>query len=215
LRGVDFSSVSCLDIGTQEAMLPVLMKRAGAAYVAAYDRLDLAERIQKVKQSYGVEFDYIGGTRLADLPDELESRSHRVVDVVVFSGVMYHMINPLGGLGIARSFCRAGGLFVIETAAMQSRQMAMHFNAEGKLYGMSANFFIPTTACLDYFLRMLRLRPLRGAYVGSPEDSSIIRLAVLCRSEAQTNPLNPDDEWCRDPRIASNFRDESSLRWDS
>jgi SAM-dependent methyltransferase len=214
LRGVDLASTSCLDIGTQEAMLPVLMKRAGAAYVAAYDRLDLGERIGKVKRAYAVEFDYIGGRRLADLPAELEARSRRVVDVVVFSGVMYHMINPLGGLATARSFCRAGGVFLIETAAMQSREMALHFNAEGRLYGSHANFFVPTTACLDYFLRMLGLRPLRGAYIGAAADGSVNRVAVLCRGEPRAVPLSPGDDWCGEANVMSNFADDASLQWD-
>lgn len=214
LRHVAFRGASCLDIGTQEAMLPVLMKRAGAGYVAAYDRLDLSERIRRVKRAYAVDFDYIGGIQLADLPRALEARGHRIVDVVVFSGVLYHMINPLGGLATARSFCRRGGLFLLETAAVQDRQMALHFNAAGRLYGVFANFFLPTTACIDYFLRMLRLRPLRACCIGGREEGSIVRLAVLCRSDIEPVALPVDDAWARDASVMGNFAAEASLEWE-
>jgi len=195
-------------------MLPVLMKRAGARYVAAYDRLDLAERIARVKQAYGVDFDYIGGKGLAELPAEMQARSHRHLDVVVFSGVLYHMINPLGGLALARGFCRAGGVFLLETAAMQGREMALHFNAGGKLYGMFGNFFVPTTACLDYFLRMLGLRPMRGCYIGDANDGSIVRVAVLCRGLAEPSPIDRADSWPGHANVMANFRDEASVQWD-
>lgn len=214
LRGVDLSSAECLDIGTQEGMLPVLMKRAGARYVAAYDRLDLAERIAMVKRAYGVDFDYIGGKGLAELPAEMQTRSHRELDVVVFSGVLYHMINPLGGLALARALCRAGGVLLLETAAMQGREMALHFNAGGKLYGMFGNFFVPTTACLDYFLRMLGLRPVRGCHIGDANDGSIVRVAVLCRGHSAPCPLDAADSWPRHPNVMANFRDEASVQWD-
>lgn len=37
-------------------------------------------------------------------------------DVVVFAGVLYHMIDPLAGMAIARSFLREGGIAVLETS---------------------------------------------------------------------------------------------------
>lgn len=215
LRSIDLRGASCLDIGTQEAILPVLLKREGAGSVAAYDRLDLTERVDRVKRAYGAEFDYIPGIQLAGLPRAMEERGRRVVDVVVFSGVMYHMINPLGGLATARSFCRQGGLFLVETAAVQGAQAVLHFNAAGKLYGPHANFFLPTTACLDYFLRMLGLRPERACHIGSATEGSIVRLAVLCRSGGKPSGTGPgEDAWAAEPSVLANFREEALLHWE-
>ncbi|MGB5770188.1 MAG: methyltransferase domain-containing protein, partial [Crocosphaera sp.] len=201
LNSIKLSNVSCLDIGTQEAIVPVIMKQLGASEVVAYDRLDLSERIKAVKYSYQVDFDYLCGFQLNDLPVNLQKLNKfrnklAIFDFVNFSGIFYHMINPLGLLGLARGFCRVGGLFLIETAAIQSQEPLMYFNMKGELYGLFSNYFIPTTNLLDYFLRMIRLEPLSFAYIGNHKDSSkIIRLAVLCKSLNETASLFPDDRW--------------------
>src|SRR5262245_8270415 len=49
LRRVDLRGATCLDIGTQECVAPVLMMRQGAAHVDAYDRRSLENRYMAVK----------------------------------------------------------------------------------------------------------------------------------------------------------------------
>ncbi len=50
LRNVDVKGKTCIDIGTTEAVIPVLLKRAGAKTVVAYDRLDISEKVNLVKR---------------------------------------------------------------------------------------------------------------------------------------------------------------------
>ena len=109
LELTDLRDARCLDIGTQEALIPVSLLRLGAKSVVAYDRLDLSERIRLVQQAYGVEFEYIPGLQMDELQTALWKDRKSPLDVVVFSGVLYHMIDPLVGLCIARSLVREGG----------------------------------------------------------------------------------------------------------
>ncbi|HMB90209.1 MAG TPA: methyltransferase domain-containing protein, partial [Rhodothermales bacterium] len=107
---IDLAGTQCLDLGTQEGLMAVSLARLGAETVVAYDRLDLSDRIAMVKEAYEVDFDYQHGLYLHELSAALQTAGYDPFDVVVFAGVLYHMIDPLAGLGTARSFVRENGL---------------------------------------------------------------------------------------------------------
>lgn len=214
LRNINIQNKTCIDIGTQEAVIPVLLKRAGAKLVVGYDRYDLSEKINIISTAYQVEFDYIGGIQLQELPKKLdESKSGRFFDLVVFSGVLYHMINPLGLMALVRGLCKTGGFFLIETAAIQHSKEMLVFNARGDVYGLSSNYFIPTTSWLDYTLRMLGLMPLQAVYLGAINDEKPIRLAVLCRCQDSPCPLDKNDEWMLKNFHSYIFKAEAQFDW--
>jgi 2-polyprenyl-3-methyl-5-hydroxy-6-metoxy-1,4-benzoquinol methylase len=198
----------CLDLGTQEGAVATVLARAGATRVVAYDRLDLSDRISLVKQSQGVEFDYQHSCPLDDLPSRLLDGGQRPFDVVVFAGVLYHMIDPLGGLAQARSFVREGGLLLLETSAVVDTQPLLHFNAAGHIYPGS-NYFQPTLGALDYFLRMLRLQVIdchyeKGGRVTRAggwlrwlvrrSAGQLCRVSVVCRAIDRPLPV-AGDRW--------------------
>jgi len=214
LRNVVVDNKCCLDIGTQEAVIPILLKKMGAKHVVAYDRYDFSEKINLLKDIYKVDLDYVGDVQLHDLPDALDSREGgRFFDLVVFSGVLYHMINPLGLLALVRGFCKVGGLFLIETVAVQHDNELLYFNAGGKKYGKFSNYFVPTSAWLDYVLRMLGLQPLEAIYLGNIENDPSVRLAILCRSKAAPCPLDDNDTWAHLRCHAEIFKDEAQFNW--
>src|SRR5204862_4973199 len=99
-------------------------------------------KIGLLQRIYGTAFDYVAGLQLAELPSRLDAEGGRFFDLVVFSGVLYHMINPLGLLATARGFCKAGGLFLIETPVTQRPETSVIFNAKGKTYGAPSNYFV-------------------------------------------------------------------------
>lgn len=134
LEDIDPEGSSCLDVGTQEAVIPVCLSRLGAETVVTYDRLDLSDRITLVKEAYDVDSDYRPGLLLSELPGALDDAGYAPFDVVVFAGMLYHMIDPQDGLGTVRGFVREGGLVLVETAAIVSEEMVFFFNAEGRFY---------------------------------------------------------------------------------
>ena len=192
LRNVDVQGKRCLDIGTTEAVIPVLLKRAGAETVVAYDRVDSSEKINLVKDTYKVNFDYVISPSLPDLQTLLTERGddHKFFDLVVFSGVLYHLINPLGLLALVRSFCKIGGLFLLETRAMHDASVRLIFNEKGR---HGHDYFSATTGWLDYALRMVGLEPLHAVFLGTLKEDRVGRLAVLCRSQRKPIPLDITD----------------------
>jgi hypothetical protein len=213
LRNVQVRGKACIDIGTQEALIPILLKRAGAGLVAAYDRRDLTARIKTLRRIYQVDFHYLPDLQLRELPARLDRETQtRFFDLVVFSGVLYHLIDPFGVLALVRGLCKVGGLFLVETVAQQSPATTLIFNAKGQTYPGS-HYFMPTTAWLDYALRMLGLKPLQAVYLGSLAPHDHIRVAILCRSTPGPCPADPRDTWAHEPWHQASFEVESQLDW--
>jgi len=198
VRNIDLSGQRCLDIGAQECLLTAMMARQGAAQVAAYDRLDLSDRIALIKEAYNVDFDYYHSLQLNELPARLKSENVKPFDVVIFAGVLYHMIDPLAGLATVRSFVREGGLVVVETSVMARGDFTAEINAKGRYYPGS-NYFQISMGTLDYFMRMLRLRPLDVLYT-KPSDDGVCRVTIVARAVKSVVPTD-DDEWMRKPWV--------------
>jgi len=198
VRHIDLKDSLVLDIGSQECLLPAMMVRQGAKKVVAYDRLNLTHRVDLVKAAYGVDFDYIHSLQLSDLSESLKKSGSFPFDVVVFAGVLYHMIDPLAGLAVARSLLREGGLMVIETSVIASNEYIAAVNVGGRLYSGS-NYFQISLASLDYFLRMLRLKPIDIVNT-APSDKNISRVTIVARAVddvvSETN-----DSWIGQPWI--------------
>lgn len=198
---VDFTGRSCLDIGTQEFVAPTLMLRQGARSVTGYDRLSLEDRLEAMKQAYGVELEYIHGMPMHALKPALKARNSRhVFDVVNFSGVLYHMIDPLAGMVMARSFLRTGGLMIIETSVKRSDQYIVEFNRAGSLYE-GTNYFQVSIATLDYWIRLLRMVPIDCAWHGG----DVCRMVVICRAVDRVF-AEEDDRWIRKGALTNDFK---------
>lgn len=181
LSRTDLSGQRCLDIGTMEGLIPVLMERRGAARVVAYDRPSAyRDRINKVKEAHNAKFEFVSGFPLAELPLRLTGETF---DVVTFSGVLYHLFSPLAGLATARGLVRNGGIMIVETAAlMDDPECCTHFNAGDRFTGES--YFLPTPSCLDYMIRFLRMDIIDCAYVVTHrvDGYRCARIAVTCRA---------------------------------
>ncbi len=214
LRGVHFQGRRCLDVGTAEGLVPILLSKQGAGEVVATDRADNSEKIAHLKDAYEARFEYHPRRQIHELPSLFDAAGDRFFDLVICSGVLYHMINPLGYLALLRGLCRRGGLFLLETAAIQLPEETLVFNSGGRFYGTLSNYFVPTTAWVDYALRMLGLRPLHAAFLGGQNRHECLRLAVLCRSEPAPVPLDPEDDWVNQPFHDDAFRNESQVDWD-
>jgi len=192
VRHIDLKGKSCLDIGAQECLLTAMIARQGAKKVVAYDRLNLSERIELLKEAYDVDFDYYHSLQLNELPARFEAENVQPFDVVVFAGVLYHMIDPLAGLATARSFLREGGLFVIETSVIATGDYTAEFNAKGRFYPGS-NYFQISLGTLDYFLRMLRLEPIDLLFT-KPGKNKVCRVTIVARAVNHVVATD-DDTW--------------------
>jgi 2-polyprenyl-3-methyl-5-hydroxy-6-metoxy-1,4-benzoquinol methylase len=212
LRAISLNGLKCADIGCVEGVIPVLLTRRGAQSVVAYDRIDWTSKVNLVKACYGAEFQYISGMNYAAFQAQAMKLDAHPFDVVVFSGVLYHMFDPLGGLLRTRSLVRDGGLVLVETSALLNEVMALFFNADGWIIP-PPNYFVPSVACLDYLLRLCRLVPLDFVYLGPgggklPKEH--IRVCVACRAVDSPQAFK-SGEW--DSHLVTDFSDY--LDWKS
>lgn len=206
MKATSIAGLTCLDVGTVEGVVPVLLARSGAREVVAYDRIDWTRKVNFVKACYGVDFQYITGMNYATFQQQALKMDVHPFDLVVFSGVLYHMFDPLGGLLRTRSMVRTGGLVIVETSALMVETMAMFFNAEGQ-YLPPPNYFVPSVTCLDYLLRLSRLAPvdfLKLGPGGVGADPNHIRICVVCQA-VDTPQVFKSGAW--DNHLITDYRD--------
>lgn len=190
---IEKAGLRVLDIGSQDFVAPILFQRQGAGEIVAYDRLKLETRRRVVEESYGAKFHYASGLNLLDLKKHLRERNiGTAFDYVNFCGVLYHMVDPLAGLAIARSFVRTGGILLLETSFSSEPGYVAQVNHHGVLYNCS-NYLQVSLESLDYWLRMLRLQILDAAF-GGMTTNNIGRVVVACRAVERV-VAEPGDPW--------------------
>jgi hypothetical protein len=211
LRDVDFQGLRCLDVGTQEGVIPCLMKQAGAGDVTATDWIDKTDQIKKVQSAYNVTFEYLPEISLP----ELASSSEVAYDVVNFSGVLYHTLNPLGSLAMVRGLCRLGGLMLVETRTLYRKDLSLVLNPPGH-QPRPGSYFYFTVSGLDHSLRLLGLRPLAFAYFGELAEGKQQRVAVLCASENIADAAIDADnkKWVKQERLVRDLIREAGMDFD-
>ena len=141
--------------------------------------------------------------KLAEFPAVVKNNILYPFDIVIFSGVLYHMFDPLFGLSAARSMVRDGGILILETSAIIDSNMVMFFNADGRFYPDTTYWQI-SLECLDYILRFLKLEAIDLFYhksIGVKKTGlQLCRVCIPCRAVTRFLP-RPDDEWMTKPRI--------------
>lgn len=167
---------TCLDFGTMNGVLPVLVAKKGCKVLTQDAMPEYYGTVNLVKQAYGVDFEYVYGNSIYDLKLE---RKQQAFDLVLFCGIMYHLINPIMELAIARSFLKPGGLMVIETIARASAKCSIDFNE------VVGSVSVPSISFLEKMCRILSLKPIDVVYVGDPIGNKG-RIAFVCR--AVTSP---------------------------
>jgi 2-polyprenyl-3-methyl-5-hydroxy-6-metoxy-1,4-benzoquinol methylase len=204
LQAIPIEGLRCVDIGSVEGVVPVLLARRGAQTVVSYDRVDWSEKVDFVKSCYGVDYQYVAGINYAVFQQRALQMDAHPFDVAVFSGVLYHMFDPLGGLLRTRSLVRDGGLVIVETSALANDTMAMFFNAEGWIIP-PPNYFVPSLACLDYLIRLCRMTPLDVVHLG-PGGGNLprehVRVCLICRAMKEPQVFK-GGEW--DDHLASDY----------
>ena len=218
-RGYEFANIACTrelirrvnptgadicDIGTMEGMIPILLKRRGARTAVAIDAADSADKVRLVQQCYGEQFEYYPRTSLAHVKDRLTDRARlsrymgagfkQGFDIVVLSGVLYHVFSPLHVIGLARTLLKPGGLLMLETAASCQDRFSMNWVFQGNkyIYGSGTNTWFMTLKFLDHILRYMKLKPIDCVHGPLSEDATRVAIAAIAvpgplalRSEAE------------------------------
>ena len=60
IRKCDIKGTKCLDIGTMDAVIPILLKKQGVSKVIGIDAANYSNKMPLLKSVYGLDFQYYG-----------------------------------------------------------------------------------------------------------------------------------------------------------
>jgi 2-polyprenyl-3-methyl-5-hydroxy-6-metoxy-1,4-benzoquinol methylase len=205
LRNCDLRETTCLDVGSMEGLMPVVMCRQGAKAVLATDAIDhCREKMAALRYYYNATFEFQQVGLMYDLNRKLRKSGRASFDVINLSGLLYHVFSPLMVLAGVRPLLKRNGLIIISTNVVADNSFTMQLNNAGRLQKEANTFWYLSVGALDYLLRYLKLAPIDCLYISHVDiTSSSVRyvtdvesgyLAVVCR--ATDNPLPwRDDNW--------------------
>jgi len=221
LRNCDLRATTCLDLGSMEGLIPVLMCRQGAKTVLATDAIDhCREKMAALRYYYKVNFEFQQVGLMYDLTNKLRKLGRASFDVINLSGVLYHVFSPLMVLAGVRPLLKRNGLMIVSTNVVVDNASTMHFNNAGRLQEETNTFWYLSVPALDYLLRYLKLAPIDCLYLSHRDIKSSVRyvtdvesgyLSVVCRAKDDLIPSREDD-WMR--KSAQCSWEYAGLDWD-
>ena len=206
LRNCDLRGTTCLDLGSMEGLMPVLMCRRGAKAVLATDAVDhCREKMAALRYYYKANFKFQRIGLMYDLANKLRKSGRLSFDVINLSGVLYHVFSPLMVLASVRPLLKRNGLMIVSTNVVADSSFTMQFNNAGRLQEETNTFWYMSVPTLDYILRYLKLAPIDCLYISHRDIKSPVRyvtdvesgyLSVVCRAKDDLLPAGEDD-WMR------------------
>ena len=222
LRNCDLRGTACLDLGSMEGLMPVLMCRQGAKAVLATDAIDhCREKMAALRYYYKVNFEFQQIGLMYDLTSKLRTLGRASFDVINLSGVLYHVFSPLMVLAGVRPLLKRNGLMIVSTNVVVDNTFTMQFNNAGRLQEETNTFWYLSVPTLDYLIRYLKLAPIDCLYISHRVIKSSVRyvtdvesgyLSVVCRAKDDLLPLREDD-WMR-KSAQSSWEYAGLIDWD-
>ncbi len=178
LEGIDLTGMSVLDLGTMDGLMAFIMKDEGASEVVATDLWDRQQfRMGRSHLGWDEAIEYRTPLDISDANAELGS--HRF-DVVVFAGVLYHLMCPLDALIQCRLLLKERGLLLLETcydADAQGLSLTFNQGMDEPLFDEPTTYFLPSASALEAMMRTASLEPLATMRIGGGN-----RLSILARA---------------------------------
>lgn len=206
LRNCDLKGAYCLDIGSMEGLIPVLMKRQGARRVLATDfNFHCYNKMLALMRYYNVDFSFQKIDLLYDLAGKIISPGWPGFDLINLSGVLYHVFSPFHVLAGLRPLLKKNGIMIVSTNVINRDDFSMEFNNSGKLQSETNTFWYLSIKMFDYMLRYFQLVPIDCLYWKHlPKDEVRYArgfdagyLSVVCRA-VNDRGASFDDKWLSD-----------------
>lgn len=219
---IDFKGKKVLDLGTCNGLWSFEAERRGATEVYSIDYLTHVG--YWCTPAYKLAHEALG-SRAKYFPDmnvyDVEQLGINDFDVVIFSGIYYHLKHPLLALTILRRVMKEGGHIVIEGPIYPDSERAYSsFHYRDLLFNDKSNWCVPTLRCLrewvecsffdveaehfnqeDPFGGMRRIKAKIRSCLGKP-PTEILRTVMLARAVNRQDPLYSTI----DPDLAAFYR---------
>jgi SAM-dependent methyltransferase len=196
MERVDFEGLRVLDIGAMEGYSTLLAMRAGAT-VTAYDRpTDHASRVQLVKEARGVDFEYVYGIPFNQHVWAHHKAGRELYDCIIFSGVLYHVIEPMLFLWLVRTMLRPGGILIMETSSMLEDECLLVTNDRGR-FTPGDTYYHPSTGWIEYSLGAIgfRIMDVEHVPIRTVHGRKVTRSAMTCVLTEPSRLREPGDDW--------------------
>ena len=209
MRNCHLSGMDCLDIGSMEGIIPILMARQGAKSVMATDAIShCSAKMDVLRQIYEVDFNFREIGLLYDLSSKLQDCGG--FDLINLSGVLYHVFSPMHVLAGIRPLLRKNGLMIVSTNVLNQNSHVLEFNKSGALQQEINTFWYHSIPMLEELLRFFKLTPIDFLYVphSSIHEYSYVPgkdsgfMSVVCRA-AESTEIDSRDPWAAQARMAS------------
>lgn len=195
-----------------EGYFSVLTERAGAT-VTSYDRRDRMSAINLVKEANGAQFPYFYGMPFNRFVADHHALKSPLFDAIVFSGVLYHTIEPMLFLYLVRTMLRPGGILIMETSSVLDEECLLVANDHGR-FTPSDTYYHPTTGWIDYTLRCLgfQIVDVEHVHIRNVHGRNITRCATTCVLGPEEGLREPTDKWTGRPIVLDELAEYQTIR---
>ncbi|CAH2029935.1 class I SAM-dependent methyltransferase [Trichlorobacter ammonificans] len=173
LEQITLPGMSCLDIGTMDGLISLILKAGGASRVVATDVLN-RPTFEIAREISGQDIEYYPDIHINDLPQTPVNSSY---DLITFSGVLYHLYDPLGGIATCRKLIARNGLLILETETTVGSTADMKFTPAYNEYPEPYTYWQPTIPCLLEMLKFCCFEPT--VLIKTLHRTTVLATAVL------------------------------------
>jgi tRNA (mo5U34)-methyltransferase len=162
LADLDFRGKKVLDIGCWDGLYSFEAERRGASEVYATDLV--SQRPFAGHPTFAVARAALR-SRVKYVPDvsvyDIEQLGVRDFDIVIFSGIYYHLKDPLRAFAMLRRVVKDGAQLYVEGAILNEPGCYAGFYYRNAYAGDTSNWWVPTRACLRQWIECSYFDPGR------------------------------------------------------
>ncbi|MBN9508490.1 MAG: DUF1698 domain-containing protein [Alphaproteobacteria bacterium] len=188
LADIDWRNKKVLDVGCWDGMYSFYAEARGAFPVYATDLI--TQRDFSGQPTFQLAH-AIRNSRILYYPNvsvyNVEVLGIRDFDVVIFSGVYYHLKDPVRALTALRRVMKEGAIIIVEGAVLEDVGCFAKFYYKDHFCGDKSNWWVPTVNCLRQWVECSFLRIVREYERWGHMENQ--RHTLAARAVVQNDPL--------------------------
>lgn len=175
-----------LDVGTYDGLTAFGMKRLGAGAVYATDTLKRNTFIlARSLLGFDADINYFPGTQFSNIGKKLEGLRF---DLIVCSGIIYHMLNPMHAFTESRKLLSNDGIFIVETPYFEGRdEPILRYNGIDPIFPEPYSYFIPTISAIEGMAYLSGFSVLGIRTIKGPTPRVTLMLKASSREELRSS----------------------------
>jgi len=175
LGHIDLHCADVLDVGAVDGLISFGAVQLGARRVVATDSV-VRDGFLLARETLGLDVEYIPRVQIREFVEQFGRGSF---DLIVCSGVIYHMLNPASAFFECRKLLKEHGLLIVESAyESRSDRAAIFVNSEEELFVEPNTYSMPTKRAIVGLMRLACLDVLAVRTIAGPDRITVLGRAV-------------------------------------